>query len=101
MESGVLGIAVRKSCPGLRRCSLSIPRIPPVAPSNCQLCDIDSLLERIQKDTSDPLRREATIRDAFQLLLQGMDAHSAVAEAWAIKFRDSAETGSKWQELKS
>jgi hypothetical protein len=59
---------------------------------------IDSLLERIQSDEKDPLRREATIVDACQLLLRGMESHSAVAEAWAPRFRDT-KSGSKWQEL--
>jgi hypothetical protein len=60
---------------------------------------IDSLLARIQDDPDDPLRSEESIRLVFRLLLQGMDAHSAVAEeAWARNFRDT-KSGSRWQEL--
>jgi hypothetical protein len=59
---------------------------------------IDSLLQRIVDAPKDPLRSEVTIRDAFQLLLLGMDSHSAVQEAWAPPFRDS-KTGTRWQEL--
>lgn len=59
---------------------------------------IDSLLERIQNEASDPLRNDATIRAAFKLLHRGLEAHSAVAEAWAPRFRDTG-TGAKWQEL--
>lgn len=59
---------------------------------------IDSLLQRIQDDSADPLRDTSTIVDALRLLLQGMDSHSAVDEAWAPKFRDT-KNGAKWQEL--
>jgi hypothetical protein len=59
---------------------------------------IDWLLQRIEKNESDPLRNDATIRDAFELLLLGMESHSAVDEAWAPRFRDN-KSGSKWQEL--
>ncbi len=59
---------------------------------------IDSLLQRIQDDPKDPLRDHAAITDALQLLLQALDAHSAVEEAWSPVFRDT-KTGSKWQEL--
>jgi hypothetical protein len=59
---------------------------------------IDLLLQRIQDHPNDPLRNEATIRDALQLLLLGMDSHSAVQVAWAEKFRDT-KSGAKWQEL--
>jgi hypothetical protein len=59
---------------------------------------IDSLLQRIENREKDPLRSEDTILDAFRVLLQGMDSHSAIAEAWAPRFRDT-KSGSKWQEL--
>ncbi len=59
---------------------------------------IDSLLQRIENDPKDPLRDEATIRDAFLLMLQGMRAHAAVDEAWDPKFKDTKQ-GAKWQEL--
>jgi hypothetical protein len=59
---------------------------------------IDSLLERIQKDPDDALRSDAKVRSAFKLLHRGLEAHSAVAEAWAPRFRDTG-TGAKWQEL--
>jgi hypothetical protein len=58
---------------------------------------IDSLLQRIEATPGDPLRDEEVIRDAFLLLLQGLDSHSA-EDAWAPRFRDTA-AGSKWQEL--
>lgn len=56
------------------------------------------LLQRIERHEQDPLRDEATIREAFLLLLHGMAAHSAVDEAWAPRFRDT-KSGAKWQEL--
>lgn len=59
---------------------------------------INSLLQRVEDDPQDPLRDEGRIRDAFDLLLKGMDAHSAIEEAWAPKFRDT-KNGAKWQEL--
>ncbi len=59
---------------------------------------IDSLLERIQKNPGDPLRAEVKVRDAVLLLARGMEAHSAVKDAWAATFRDT-KSGSKWQEL--
>jgi hypothetical protein len=59
---------------------------------------INSLLQRIEADDNDPLARDASIRSAFNLLLQGLDAHSAVEEAWAPQFRDT-KAGAKWQEL--
>jgi hypothetical protein len=59
---------------------------------------INSLLSRIEAAEDDPLRDEATIRDAFLLLLQALESHSAVDEAWAPKFRDTT-SGASWQEL--
>lgn len=59
---------------------------------------IDSLLQRIQNNPQDPLTSTHRINDAFNLLLAGMEAHAAVDEAWAPKFRDT-KTGVKWQEL--
>ena len=59
---------------------------------------IDSLLDRIQRSPSDPLRDDTTVRDAVMLLYRGLEAHSAVEEAWAPRFRDT-KTGAKWQEL--
>jgi hypothetical protein len=59
---------------------------------------IDAFLDRIQKDPSDPLRDDATVRDAFLLLYRGLEAHSAVEAAWAPRFLDT-KTGAKWQEL--
>jgi hypothetical protein len=59
---------------------------------------INSFLSRIQENEDDPLRNEATIRDVFLLLLQALESHSAIDEAWAPKFRDT-DSGAKWQEL--
>jgi hypothetical protein len=59
---------------------------------------INSLLSRIENKPTDPLSEPARIRDAFELMLHGMDAHSAVDEAWAPKFKDT-KNGAKWQEL--
>lgn len=59
---------------------------------------IDSLLQRVDEDPTDPLRDESTIRKALLLLYQGLSSHSAVPEAWAPRFRDT-KTGSRWQEL--
>jgi len=59
---------------------------------------IDSLLDRIQDEPTDPLRDGATIREAFLLMLRGMAAHAAIDEAWDPKFKD-AKKGARWQEL--
>jgi hypothetical protein len=59
---------------------------------------IDSLLDRVQTTPDDPLRKEPVIRDFFRVLHRGIDAHSAVDEAWAPTFRDT-KNGAKWQEL--
>lgn len=59
---------------------------------------IDFLLQRIQSEARDPLRNPPAIVDAFELLRQAIDAHSAVEEAWAPKFKDT-KNGAKWQEL--
>jgi hypothetical protein len=59
---------------------------------------IDSLLERIQSDPVDAFHRDENVRAAFKLLHRGLEAHSAVAQAWAPRFQDTG-TGAKWQEL--
>jgi hypothetical protein len=59
---------------------------------------IDSLLDRVQSTPDDSLRKESVIREVFLLLHAGIDAHSAVDEAWAPRFKDT-KNGAKWQEL--
>jgi hypothetical protein len=59
---------------------------------------INTMLDRIQDNTSDPLRNSATVRSALLLMHSGMDAHSAVDHAWSPQFRDT-KSGAKWQEL--
>lgn len=59
---------------------------------------IDSLLERIEVNPTDPLRADEKIREAFLLMYRGVEAHSAVEHAWAPVFRDTKQ-GAKWQEL--
>ena len=58
---------------------------------------IDSLLQRIESNPLDPLRSESRIRDAMLLMAQGLEAHSAVDEAWHPTFKNA--TGARWQEL--
>lgn len=59
---------------------------------------IDALLRRIQDDTGDPMRDPTRVRSLFTLVGGAVDAHSAVDEAWAPKFKDT-KSGLKWQEL--
>ncbi len=59
---------------------------------------IDWLLQRIQGNPKDPMRRQSSIVDVLRLVSSAMGAHSAVVEAWAPRFRDT-KTGVKWQEL--
>jgi hypothetical protein len=59
---------------------------------------INTLLDRVQKHSSDPLRNATTVRSALLLINTGMQAHSAVDDAWSPSFRDT-KTGAKWQEL--
>ena len=59
---------------------------------------IDFLLERIETNSQDPMRKTDKITDALLLILRGMEAHAAVGEAFAPVFRDT-KAGAKWQEL--
>jgi hypothetical protein len=59
---------------------------------------IDSLLQRIKEAPRDPLRQGHTISAALLLVMTAMDAHAAVDEAWAPRFKDT-KAGTKWQEL--
>jgi hypothetical protein len=59
---------------------------------------IDSLLQRIKEDSRDPLRQGQKISTALLLVMTAMDAHAAVDEAWAPRFKDT-KSGTKWQEL--
>lgn len=59
---------------------------------------IDSLLERVQDDKTDPLRLDTRICDLFVWIAQASEVHAASEEAWAPAFRDGNQ-GLKWQEL--
>jgi hypothetical protein len=59
---------------------------------------INSLLDRVQTTPDDPLRKEPAIRDVLLLIHHGIEAHSAIEEAWAPSFKDT-KNGAKWQEL--
>lgn len=59
---------------------------------------IDALFKRIEDSADDPLRREDRIRELLCIVAKGVEAHSSVDEAWAPRFKDTAN-GLKWQEL--
>ena len=60
---------------------------------------VSALLTRVEKDSSDALRKDDVVLDAMLLLDHGLDAHAAVPdEAWAAKFKNS-QSANGWQEL--
>ena len=59
---------------------------------------VNALFKRVSDDKSDPMRREDVVRDAMLLLDHGLDAHAAVSEAWAPKFKNS-QSSNGWQEF--
>lgn len=58
---------------------------------------VNALLKRVAENRKDPLRDEQVVRDAMLLLDHGLDAHAAVPQAWALKFKNPK--GTAWQEL--
>jgi len=59
---------------------------------------IDALLDRVNTHRDDPFRADETVQQAMLLLHRGIEAHSAIPDAWAPGFMDS-NAGAKWQEL--
>lgn len=62
---------------------------------------INTLLQRVQGNSDDRLRRSTTVRDLMLLIDHALDAHATVADAWPKRFRSGNERGTgKWQELR-
>ncbi len=57
----------------------------------------NALLDRVEQNPTDPLRRPESIRAALGLVALSVRAHRAV-KAWAPQFMDN-KAGAKWQEL--
>lgn len=59
---------------------------------------IDAFLNRVQKNSDDPLRDQVKLTRLFTLLVRAVELHSGNSELWAPVFMD-AKDGFKWQEL--
>jgi hypothetical protein len=59
---------------------------------------IDQLLRRVEEDPGDPLAKKTTLREAFMLLAQAIEAHSGAPHVWAPSFRHN-RAAARWQEL--
>lgn len=58
---------------------------------------IDAMLESVEQNPNDLLRRSSNIKKLVETLATATDAHSA-SDAWSTKFRNSTG-GARWQEL--
>lgn len=58
---------------------------------------INALMDRIEQNSSDPLRNSGRVTDLMTLLSSGIQIHSS-NDVWADSFKNSRRTG-KWQEL--
>lgn len=58
----------------------------------------DLLLDRVQSDTSHPLRNPENIAELFTLILAAAELHASHDEIWPEKFRGDGKSA-KWQDL--